>query len=344
MRLHFGDLHQVLQKVAPTLPSKDGGIEVLTRICFSDGKVTTFNGRTGTIATHGLALQEEFCIPGKKFLSVIAAVKDSTGTLTFANGWVFIRAGEFQTQVPYLPTSDYPDFKLTGREKVVADNPTWQEALKRALVFATTDESAESVMGVGIMGGFAYSTDRKRIMKAALGQEVQRDLVLTPHAAEQIVRLGDPNQVLLGTSRAWYLYKEAETMVVSLLPAQPFPFEAIAPVFNMCGGSQVSIPETLRGAVERVSSFSEDDEGVLTWAANGTFLTIETEADQAGSAKESVPLESKPFRIKLKGNALKVVLRNLKPDLLDYTDLDSGNGRMVAFVGDGWVCVFAGMV
>lgn len=343
MKVDFNDLYETLRRVQPTIAT-DASIEVYTFLAFRDGKVTSFDGATGTITASGLEQLGEFCVPGRKFCSIIAAVRTQTGEITFADDWLFIKADQFRTKLPVYNAAEFPDIAPLHMTSKVCEATNLVEALKVATTFVEKDEDKEQITGIGFSGGKVYSTDGKRVVQATIDPPVESNFTISKQAAEQILNLGQPDYLFKCASNLGALYMETKTVMVARTPAAQFPFNFVERVFDLKGDDLFEVPEELRKAVDRVRSFSEDDEGALILQATGDHLKISTAATETGEASDSLPLSSSPFHVKLKGNKIGTLLAKLKPTQADVTDLTQGDKRMIVFSGEGYDCAFACMV
>lgn len=342
MRIDLEVLWEEVERVKATLPS-DNMVEVLTTLAYKGGKLLSFNGSTGTITPTVLDDLGDFCVPGKKWCSILSAVKgDGEGTITFADDWLHVRAGLFSTKIPVIRSEDYPDISPTNVTEVVS-TPDLVDALRATLVFMEKDASKGPILNVGFFGGHAYSTDRRRVTRSVVG-DFGKPLTITQEAASQIVRLGNPD--FLGTCKGMLVahYAQTNTTVISRQSASPFPFSAFEKVFQQDIGAVAEIPASLRAAVDRVVSFAEDEEGTVVLEATGDHLKIFTADTEKGGASDAVKFDSPIFRVKLKGSSLRACLRQLKPSHVDLTDIVSGEGRQVVFSGPKFQCAFAVMV
>ncbi len=343
MKVDFADLYEILRRVQVTIASNDA-VEVYTFLCFREGRVTSFDGTVGTITASGLEQLGEFCVPGRKFISIVAAVSKQKGEITFADGWIFIKADNFKTKLPVYNPEEFPCIMPTNTERRICEAPNVAEALRAASTFVEKDADKGQITGLGFSGEWVYASDGKRIVQAKLDSGVENPFTIAKRAAEQILSLGEPDYLFKCASNLGAFYGETQTIMISRTPTADFPFSFAEQVFSLKGDDTFEVPEEMRKAVDRVRSFSEDDEGALVLRADGYHLKIATAATETGEATDVIPLTSSAFNVKLKGNKLGTLLSKLKPTHADVTDLTQGDQRMIVFSGEKFDCAFAAMV
>lgn len=343
MKVDFEDLHQTLLRVQGTIAG-DAHVEVYTFLAFRDGKITSFNGVVGTITASGLEALGDFCVPGRKFCSIVSAVRKQKGEITFADDWLFIKADNFKTKLPVYNPEEFPDIAPLNLTRKICEATNVHAALGAASVFVEKDGEKGQITGIGFSKGKVYSTDGKRIVQADLSVPVENPFTISRQAAEQIISLGQPDYLFKCASNLGALYAETKTVMIARSPATQFPFAFVERVFEQKGSDLFEVPEGLRKCVDRVRSFAEDDEGVLILRADGVYLKLSTASTETGEASDAIGLTSSPFQVKLKGSKFATLLSRLKPTQADVTDLTQGDGRMVIFSGEGFDCAFAAMV
>ena len=343
MKVDFAELHETLRRIQVTIAT-DAVVEVYTHICFRAGKVTSFDGAVGTITPSGLEQLGDFCVPGRKFCSIVAAVCKQKGEITFADDWLFIKADNFKTKLPIYPVEEFPDITPAGDRILLSEAGGIHEALKIATTFVEKDGDKEKITGIGFEGDLVYATDGKRVVRAQLDEAAILPFTITKKAAEQIIRLGEPDLLVKCRGNLVASYGTG-TEMVARFPAEEFPFTFAYRVFEQSSLKDViDLPEEFRSAVDRVRSFSEDDEGVLILTSDTLHLKIATATSEVGEASDVIPLTSPAFQVKLKGDKLGTLLAKLKPTSADITDLTQGDKRMVVFYGESYACAFAAMV
>ena len=343
MKVDFADLYSTLRRVQATIASNDS-IEVYTFLCFRDGRVTSFDGTVGTITASGLEKLGEFCVAGRKFCSIISAVCKQKGELTFADDWLFIKADNFRTKLPVYPAAEFPDIAPLNTTRKICEATNVCEALRAANTFVEKDDEKQQITGLGFSKDKIYSSDGKRIVQATLNVAVSTPFTISKPAADQIVSLGEPDYLFKCASNLGALYAETKTVMIARTPASEFPFDFAERVFALKGDDTFEVPDEMRKAVDRVRSFSEDDEGVIFLRSDGYHLKISTAATETGEASDVIPLTSSVFNVKLKGSKLGTLLSKLKPTQADVTDLTRGDKRMIVFSGESFDVAFAAMV
>lgn len=342
MRVDLEVLWEEVERVKGTC-AKDPVVEIFTYLCYSKGKLVSFDGTSGTITPTILGDLGDFCVLGKKWASILSAVKaDEEGTVTLMDGWLYVKARQFETKIPVYPADEFPDIQPEPG-KPLLDNVPMKDALKQALTFVEKDKTKGAITSLGVVEGHVYATDRLRVTKASLNATVDK-FTVTQEAAQQILKLGDPDKVFTSRAMLVAFYSETNTYVVSRQVAGKFPFHLFEKMFEQEVKHLVPIPEGFKEAAERVLSFAEDDEGVLLLYGSGSAIQLSTADTEAGGAKDNVRAETPVFRAKLKGAAVKTCLRSMKPTHMDLTDLVEGQKRQLVFVGPGFQCAFALMV
>lgn len=343
MRVDFSQLDEVLSRVRHTLAS-DTVVEIYTFLCFRQGTVTSFNGKTGTVTKSDLDPLGDFCVNGKEFCSVVSSISDRSGEITFADDWVFIKAGQFRTKLPVYPVDDYPNIHPDDISNRICECAFISEALKTVTVFVEKDPAKEKIIGVGFKDHWVCTTDGKRLTRASILGPEHETFTISRDAAEQIARIGDPDFMFKSQGNIGAYYEDTDTIMLSRTPAEQFPFEFFEKVYSLDRNVNVDVPDTFRKALDRVRSLSKDDEGAIILQGTGDHLKISTVATEIGEASDVIVMKSPHFTVKLKGNSLGTLMGRLKPTTVDLTQVTKGDGSMVTFSGEKFDCIFAAML
>ena len=90
---------------------------------------------------------------------------------------------------------------------------------------------------------------------------------------------------------------------------------------------------------------ADKDESRLTLSCDGHKLTVATKEQELGSAVDTLPLEvGHQFSIYVRAESLRQVLKNMKPETIDFTDVVDGQKRMLRFKKNGCEHAMALMV
>ena len=342
----FKHLFDAIKKVRNTL-SYTSGIESTGWLCFRDGKLTTFDGASGTITKS--PLKTEFCVAAKKFINMVESLVGKRGSFTFEEGWLHVQSESYQTKIPLLDERDFADIRPKNPEAYcLADNLA--KAMKAAQGTMTKDTKTTSdrlLHGVGFRGSYAYSTDRKRVTRAALNSPVEHPVSIGKIAVDQLVRLGQPNYLFHEGTNIGAVYKEQKTLVVTRSLEELFPFEQMDQMFFDPSDRKVvvPVPEDLIEAVDRVQALVDDDESRLLLKAEPDKLYLKSLATESGETRDELHFpHGVEFEIKVKAQLFKQTLKRMKPSQIDLTDVVCGDSTMLFFYGDGFETAFATMV
>lgn len=348
MKVAFEELKQALARVKDTV-AKGKTVEAFTRICIRDGKLSSFDGMSGTITSCGLN-GFEFCVSSKKFVALAHILSKKEGTLEHKDGWLYITCEDYSTQIPTFDVIEFPDLMPKGKTDVFCTATNLVQALKACSVTMEADESKTKIYGAAFRGNYVYSTDGKRVTRARLnapvtGAEGQVVSIAKP-AVEQLIRLGQPKYLFLAESNVGAFYPDIKTVLIARCMVGSFPFDLVDKCLSI-GSNDWSypVPPTLLEVVERVKALVDDEESQLLLTCDGSRLIIATKASETGRTEEVISFDIQTdFKIKIKAESLRTTLRALKPTQIDLTDIAMGDSRMLLFRGEGFESAVALMV
>lgn len=333
MNVDFAQLADEVDRVRNTV-ARDDAVEIYTWLCWRDGKLTSFSGTAGTVTKSSLTL--EFCIDAKRMQAVLGVLKKKHGTMELRSGWLHITSGSYETKLPTTDVEDFPHIlpKAGGTRYCEATNLV--EALKVVTAFVEKDAGKVSIFGIGMRGNYVYSTDSKRVTRAQLNSPVLYPKVLSKGAVDQLIRLGQPQYLFSADENIGAIYPEQSTAFMARGLAASFPYDTLDKVFENKGTHCSTVPSELRDVVDRVCALIDDDEHQLDLEGTGTLLRLSTTSISGGSTETLACFMGLSFKCKVKSDSLQAVLRKLKPDTIDLTDVIAGAQRMLLFRGLGY--------
>lgn len=346
MKVAFAELRKAVSRVKATV-AKATTVETFTRICLRNGKLSSFDGMSGTITSCGLK-GFEFCVSAKKLVALTDVLRQE-GTLEHKDGWLYVRSGSYSTKIPTFDARDFPDLTPPGLpSQVFCQATNLIPALKAAASTMETDESRTALYGLAFREGHVYSTDGKRVTRADL--DAPADPACSPSiarpAVQQLLRLGQPKYLFWAGNNIGALYPEIKTVLMARVTVGTFPFALVDGILKSRTEEWTyPVPPNLLEVVERVRALVDDEESQLLLRCDGSNLTVATKPTETGQAEETIPFNiSTAFDIKIKAESLRSTLRELKPTHIDLSDLTKGDARMLLFRGEGYEHSIALMV
>ncbi len=341
MKVDFEKLNKAIEKVRATVAKKNQ-VEAYTWFCIRDGKISSFDGTTGTVAPCQID-DIDCCVPARKFMALAGALSKQEGEVEHQDGWLEVKAGTFKARIPSADVRDFPDLLgILKGAKVYCQASNLVDALKACRDSMEKDKDREAFYGVGFRGPYAYSVDGKRATRATLDSSVPSSLSIAKPAVDQIVRLGDPKHfgppkyLFLSGNNVGALYPEAGAVLVTRALSSNFPFDHLDEAFN--GGPKnlsLEIPDEMEAIVKRVRAMVDDEESQLLLSCCGRRLTISSRATETGTTQETLTFPvGEAFEAKIKAHSLWSVLTRLQPEQIDLSDLLYGQKRSILFRGD----------
>lgn len=340
MKVEFGKLREAVSRVKATV-AKAGTVEAFTRICIRNGKISSFDGMSGTITSCDLN-GFEFSVPAKKLIALVDVLGGEDGTLEHKNGWLYVEAGAYSTKIPTFDVFEFPDLMPKGKTEVFCSATNLIKMLKICTPTMETDETKQKLYGLAFRDRYLYSTDGKRITRAELDSPANagsgEPVSIAKPAVQQLIRLGQPKYLFWCDANVGALYPDVKTVLIARTVVGAFPFELVDAALAQ-GSEEWSypIPARLLEVVERVRALVDDEEAQLLLRCDGMTLTVSTKPTETGHAEETLPFEIQTdFDIKVKAASFWSTLKQLKPTHIDLTDLVKGNSRMILFRGEGY--------
>ena len=336
---------QILEAIAKVKATSTNGkdVELYGMFCFRGGKVATFDGLSGSVTSCDLGGME-FLVTAGKFWSILENLPNPEFELTQVEGWIHISSGRFSTKLPTQPHYDFPEI-MPKDSNVYCKAGNIVQAIKSVSFTADKDDSRQNA-GVGFRGNYIYSLDGKRITRATLDGSVATPVVISKRAADLLARQGAPSYLFLSESNLGALYKETKLIFITRLLNTQMPFDHLDLAFDHQPPTVYrDVPQDLLKVLERVMLMADKDESRITLSCDGKKLTVATKEQELGSATDSLDLElGHAFSVFVRANSLKQVLRSMKPETIDFTDIVSGQKRMLRFKKDGCEHAMALMV
>lgn len=338
MNVEFSQLRDAVGRVKATV-AKAGVVESFTRICIRNGKLSSFDGMSGTITSCGLN-GFEFCVPAKKLIALTDVLGKKSGTLDYRDGWLHIKAGNYSTKIPTFDVIEFPDLMPKGKTEIFCEAQNLVQALKACSASMETDEARTALYGIAFSRDHVYSTDGKKMTRAKLDAPVKigQTVSIAKPAVQQLTRLGQPKYLFWADANVGALYPDIKTVLIARSTVGSFPFALVDNALNM-GSDQFSfpVPSDLLEVVERVRALVDDEESQLLLSCDGQRLKVKTKDTQTGGAEETITFATgASFSVKLKADSLRNTLRQLKPTQIDLTDIVQGQKRMLFFRGPGY--------
>jgi DNA polymerase III sliding clamp (beta) subunit (PCNA family) len=187
--IDFELMHDAVKRARGTAVLKQAQVESHSWFCLKKGKLSSFNGISGTITNSGAPQELECCVPAKQFAAVTDALQHEQGNVHVEDGWMHIVAGKYKTTIPTHSIFDFPEL-LPKTYTKICEAQNVADAIKSVLISMETDESKTVVYGCGISGAHVYTTDGKRFTRAQLDSPSASSLSIGRAAARQLVRLG----------------------------------------------------------------------------------------------------------------------------------------------------------
>ena len=335
MKIDFGLLAAAVTRARGTAVFKKAQVESNGWFCLKKGKLSSFNGVSGTITNSGAPQELECCVPARRFAAAVAALDKQEGEITVTEGWMRITSGKYSTTLPTFSIFDFPEL-MPGAYTKFCEATNIADAIRLTAVTMETDESKQVTYGCGISGSYVYTTDGRRLTRAYLDSPASGSAAIGRAAVSQLVKLGQPDFLFLAESCLGALYSGTKTIVVSRLLQRAFPFAAVDSVLACEEKETYPVPPSLANIVDRVRVLADDEETQLVLTCKNKNMTIATVATGSGQTKDELAFDAPDFEVKVKAASLRTALKALKPDRLDLADVLLGDRRMLLFRGAGY--------
>lgn len=321
----YGDLLKGLSIVANALPPKTS-LPSLTnilleteadRLCLAatdlDTSVTT--SVPATISTQG-----SVALPGKKLLEIVKElpggdihIGGSGSRITISCGNSnFVLAGSSRDSFPSLPSAG--DVVFTELPlKAVSD------AVRKTAFAVASDDYRPALNGalwkMGPGGLEMVATDGHRLARMrmpGLVSEKALDAIVAPKALNLLGRLGEDENIMLGSQGTQICFKSGETAVFSRIIEGPYPpYEKVIPGENpfVLTVNRVDLISSLR----RMRIIANPATHQVRFTLEPGKMILQAENTDAGEAREelSARFESDPLQIAFNGDFLMEILKNM---------------------------------
>lgn len=309
------DLKQLLSALKLTLP-KTATSQVLTTICFMDGKAKTYDGVCGTVMKSGLTIS--CCVPGEELISQVSKL-DGEITLNQVDNMLHIAAGTFKAKFKTFEAVDFPDFIPKDRSELTDEQGI---AAAIELVAAFASKEADALGGVCVVQDKVYSCNGRTVTKVLLQKPITHMIHIPERFAKALAKAGEPICLFRANDMVGAYYPDMVLITQQIV--NRFPHETVETIFGI-GDPEVELPEELGGVLKRISP-SLTASGVVSLQSAGGKLSVATES--AGEVLDWTGPEFK-FNVEAKHLASAIELARV----VRLGSVVSGENRGLVFVG-----------
>lgn len=326
------DLLQALQKVRPTVANSQM-VPILQTFCFKDGRVSSYNGMSGTTTKLDLG-GADFALQADLFYRICSAMPGDI-TLDLSETSCTISSGSNKTKLCTLPTKGFPGIIPKDANNWYA-GADFKSVLDKLAFNAGSNAMKPELMGIAFIDNYAYASDGKRISRQLMQESVAGPMMLPTAPVEHLRKLGQPDMMFCsGENQLGAHYKESKTIYVARVLASKFPVAAANTWLGELNSSNLyEFPDTFGEVVGRVKLLAAGDDRDVVIELRDRQLVVSTQSE-GQAATELVPWDCPlSFRLAVDPYLLEEILGHTRK--VDLTSVLVDKPTMLRFYDDGF--------
>lgn len=318
-----------------TVSDKKDSSELHRCFCFTDNKVSSFNGHAGLITKcdlNGL----KFIVKAELFYNLIKSL-DGEIELAVDVGALIIKSGKHKTKLSLYNSDSFFDVIPQNSEKFCdADNII--EAVKKVKFTISTNKMKPELCGVAFCNNYVYSCDNKRVTRVKLNSPANGYVNFPVSAIEVLESVGQPDYLFIaGNGLVGFLRASEKTVFTSSAQVGLIPVKAIDAVLEQPIKEWI-FPTGLIDVLKRLKLMMVNNLGLsrMTVTMKDKKLTLHVQNQGIGEAEESIDwTDGVPdFSFNVNPDSFLEVLKFTH--CVDLTEVLTGQGRSLRFVAEGF--------
>lgn len=231
--------------------------------------------------------KKDFCVPGKRFFSVIKELPDSRVELSLEKT-LRIKSGKARFSLAVMDGKEFPEVKIPEfKDKIDLANFIYR---LRKVSFCVAQEYEREVLRSILVGKHIVATDGKRLayMSCMWGEE---DIVVPSVFVDLLGKLAEGWKEEYAVDKSRFAVRFNDAIVMTQLVDEKFPnWKGVLPNKDELDKVYVVNRETLIKAIKRVSLMSEKETRIVRLKFGGGELIIRSFCAD-GQGEEEIEVE-----------------------------------------------------